>query len=53
MSPAENVVAQQSSVPPIVLPSSKHSATHSILGVLLVVFLSLNLRPLLTSVAPL
>lgn len=51
MSSAEDIAAGQSSVSPV--PRAKHSATHSILGVLLVVFLSLNLRPLLTSVAPL
>lgn len=40
-------------MPPAVTEGPKHSATHSILGVLLVVSLSLNLRPMLTSVAPL
>ncbi|WP_343529092.1 MFS transporter [Sphingomonas sp.] len=43
----------QSTMPPAVTEGPKHSATHSILGVLLVVSLSLNLRPMLTSVAPL
>ncbi|QXT34904.1 MFS transporter [Sphingomonas sanguinis] len=53
MPPAESAVARSSSVPPGVTQDAKHSATHSTLGVMLVVSLSLNLRPMLTSVAPL
>lgn len=53
MSSAKNVVAGKPAAPSPKSARSKSCAIHSVLGLLLVLFSSLNLRPLLTSVAPL
>lgn len=53
MSSVKHALTRKPSVPSIGFVSSKLPAIHSILGILPVAFLSLNLRPLPTSVAPL
>lgn len=53
MSSVRNVVAGPPAPPSTMSARSKSYAIHSVLALLLVLFSSLNLRPLLTGVAPL